>query len=117
MTNDIPILETYRGVGIHEYQDRDRIILVRCDIDLVYASRNSIAQLLELVQRRSMAPESRLLARAFILAYVAEQKDKRRKAPDIDEEWLDAMTAGLGTLGPALYIFTQVLEQLLLDSR
>lgn len=98
MSDDIPTIGTYRRVGLHDHQDADRLAVVRADIDAVYSARNSIEQLIELVQRRSMAPESRLLARAFILAYVGEQKDKRRKAPNIDEGWLNAVTGGLGTI-------------------
>lgn len=98
MSEQIPTICTYRGVGLHEHQDDERLEQVRRDIDAAYSIKSSMKDLMEFVQFRYMSPEARLLARAFILSYVEEQKEKRRKAPDVDIAWLDAVTGGLSTI-------------------
>jgi hypothetical protein len=63
MSEPIPTIGTYRGVGIHEHQDDERIEQVRRDIDAAYSIKSSMKDLIEFVQFRYMAPEARLLAR------------------------------------------------------
>lgn len=93
----IPTVGAYRGVPLHDQQDEARLADVRRDIDAVFLIARDRRRLLECVQNRRCAPEARLLAKALIVAEIDEYKAQRRAAPPVDLEWLEAVTAGLGT--------------------
>lgn len=104
----IPIIETYRGVGIQDYQPPERIALVKSEIDTVMKfipAKGEIQHddLLLWVKDRSKSPESRLLAKAALKASIHESGEKAKRVPPhikaLSEEWLNAVTAGLGLLG------------------
>lgn len=104
----IPIIENYRGVGIQDYQPPERIALVKTEIDKVISflpNKGDIKHddLLLWLQDRSKSPESRLLAKAALLAAIHESGAKAKRVPPhikaLSEEWLNAVTAGLGLLG------------------
>lgn len=104
----IPIIETYRGVGIQDYQPPERIAVVKSEIDRVISfipAKGDIKhdKLLTWVKDRSKSPESRLLAKAALIASIHESGAKAKRVPlhikEIGEEWLNAVTAGLGLLG------------------
>jgi hypothetical protein len=68
MSPRMPIIKRYRNVGIHDFQDRERIeTVVRPAIDLVYQMRGA-AELYEYATDRRNPPEARLLARAKVEA-------------------------------------------------
>jgi len=95
MTEQIPIVETYRGVGLHDQQEDERLAVVRADIDTVFDLAGRIDALVDWLANRSKSPESRLLAKALILAEVEVATEARRTRPDVDLPWLFAVTAGL----------------------
>lgn len=94
----IPIIDHYRGVGLHDQQDEARLAVVRSEIDATFAIGQDLHALLEWVKNRSKSPESRLLAKALILAHVEVATDKRRARPNVDIEWLTAVTTCLDTI-------------------
>lgn len=93
----IPIVERYRQVGLHDQQDEARLAIVRAEIDAVFNMAGQIRDLVDWVANRSKAPESRLLAGALLRAEYDLATDERRLRPDVDMEWLGAVTAGLAT--------------------
>lgn len=102
----IPTVGEYRGVGLHDNQDEERLAIVRSHIDQVFLIRGDIKQLLEFIEWRPNAPEARLLAAAFLHAYVEQAKDARRATPAIDLELVDGWTAMLNSArcrDPRLY--------------
>ena len=98
MSDQIPIVEDYRGVGLHDQQDSERLAVVRADIDAVFAIGQSLPDLLRWVQTRSKSPESRLLAKALIETHVEMATDQRRARPNVDMAWLNAVVMGLGSV-------------------
>lgn len=95
MTDRIPIVETYRGVGLHDQQDAARLDVVRSEIDAVFDLTARIGALVDWAGNRSKSPESRLLAKALLLAEIEEATEKRRARPEVDVAWLEAVTTGL----------------------
>ena len=92
MNDRIPIIADYRGVGLHDQQDAERLDVVRRDIDQVFTIGADIRALVSWIENRSRAPESRLLAMAFINAEFEEAGERRRTAPAVDRDKLIAMT-------------------------
>ncbi len=90
----IPIVETYRGVGIHNGQSATRIAnVVKPEIDRVFAMTDA-EQLAAIAGDRNWAPEARLLAAAMVEAVFEEAAAERRVRPNVDLEVVRARVAG-----------------------
>jgi hypothetical protein len=90
----IPILEVYRGVGIEDQQPRDRIGLVKREIDRVHRMSGT-DELADYAGNAKNPPEARMLAGARAEALCEIAGEERRLRP-ISLEKLRASTAGLG---------------------
>lgn len=98
MTDTIPIVETYRGVGVHADQPRERIERrVKPEIDAVFAMQDS-ARLFIYCGDVTRPPEARMLAGAMLEAMFAVAVEERRERPNINLELVRARTAGLNSL-------------------
>lgn len=99
----IPIVETYRGVGLHDQQDEERLAVVRADVDAAFALAGNIDRLGEYLADRSRAPEARQLVGALAKAEHELAVDERRVRPSLSLERIAALTAGLGTTRSPLF--------------
>lgn len=91
----IPIVETYRGVGIHDQQPRERIDgVVKPAIDRVLGI-GDVKRLAEYAADTGNPPEARLLASARIEAMWELAAESRELRPDIDLVVVKASVAGL----------------------
>ncbi|GJD64417.1 hypothetical protein [Methylobacterium frigidaeris] len=99
MTDDrIPIVETYRGVGIHAFQPRDRIeAMVKPAIDRVFGLSDPAA-LARYLGDPTHPPEARLFAKARIEALWQLAAESRELRPAVNIVEVRAMAAGLGSL-------------------
>jgi hypothetical protein len=93
----IPVVETYRGVGIHVFQPPERIALVKREIDHVYTI-NDIEELWKYADSNRNSPESRLFAIELVNAMWAAAEEKQTKRPDVDIVKVRACVIGLDTL-------------------
>ncbi|MGC1861903.1 MAG: hypothetical protein WA733_12465 [Methylocystis sp.] len=94
----LPIIETYRGVGIHDFQDAYRVErVVKPAIDLVHAE-NDILALAEYAGDVRNPPEARMFAAAKCRAAHEMASETRTERPRIDMQLLAARVAGLGSL-------------------
>ena len=101
----IPIVEVYRGVGLHDQQDADRLKIVRAAIDVVTAMSN-ILDLVDFAADRMQPPEARLFAASKVESLYELAAERRENRPKVDLLWLGAVTAGLDSEGwrsPWLY--------------
>lgn len=88
--SDIPIIETYRGVGIHDSQPRERIEQrVKPEIDRVL-EMGDMAELLQYCGDITKPPEARLLAGAKCEAIFQLAVSERRARPNMDLDNLRA---------------------------
>jgi hypothetical protein len=95
MTDRIPIVEKYRGVGIHDFQDRERVEdVVKPAIDTVY-DMNAPAALYEYACDFRHAPEARLFAAAKVRATFEARASAHENRGDIDLERLACCVSGL----------------------
>ena len=94
MTDEMPVSETYKGVAIFAGQPSKRIRLVRKEIDKV-SRITGLEQLFQIAGDCSWSPESRLYARARLLAGLELATERRQARPDINREDVEACTAGL----------------------
>ena len=95
MSDKIPIITRYRGVGIFDCQSADRIkSIVEPEIDYIH-SLSDLAQLIAFADDPANSPESRLFAAAKLRAVWEIAADERRVQPDIDFERVAASVAGL----------------------
>ena len=96
---NIPIIETHRGVGIHDFQDRDHIQkVVKPEIDRVFAMSDA-RELFAYAEYYLNPPEARLFAGAKVRAMRelrANAHEQRGHLGDLED--LDAMLAGLDSL-------------------
>jgi hypothetical protein len=94
--DQIPIVETYHGVPIHDQQPRERIEnVVQPEIDQVIGLTD-VGQLLEFAKDISKTPEARLFAAAKIEALWEIAAEERRVRPvGITLECVKATVAGL----------------------
>jgi hypothetical protein len=93
----IPIVETYRGVGIHDAQPRRRIEeVVKPAIDVVLALED-VHALARIAEDVSRPPEARLLAAAKVEAAFSLAAEARWTRPLIDLARVKACVAGLGS--------------------
>ena len=91
----IPIVETYRGVGIHDCQPMARIVsVVRPAIDRVLAL-SKLNDLFEFARDVTKPPEARLLAAAKCEATFEIATEDRRARPNLDLARLKACVVGL----------------------
>jgi hypothetical protein len=80
----MPIIETYRGVGIHDFQSRERIeTVVKPEIDRVHAMSDS-DELAAVLDSARWSPEAHILAGSKIIAISERAADKRLPRPDLD---------------------------------
>jgi hypothetical protein len=93
----IPIVEIYRGVGLHDEQTPERLDVVRHEIDLVYAEHD-FGRLLEIANDACRPPEARLFAAAKLQASHEIAVQDREKRPLIDLDRVQASIAGLDSL-------------------
>jgi len=94
----MPVLETYRGIGIHDFQPTERIqAIVKPEIDAVLAL-DDINQLLAVAGDTYRPPEARLLAAAKLEARFELAAERREARPAIDLQRLRARTAGLDSV-------------------
>jgi hypothetical protein len=81
-SDDIPVVERYRGCGLHDCQSTERLLVVRTAIDHVY----TLEQVLDLVDYAGNVrnpPESRLLAVARCRALWELAQEAREPRPII----------------------------------
>ena len=95
----IPIIETHRGVGIHDFQDAEHIAkVVKPEIDRVFAMSDA-RSLFEYAGHYLNPPEARLFAGAKVRAMRelrANAHEQRGHLGDLED--LDATLAGLDSL-------------------
>jgi len=97
-SDDIPVVESYRGIGVHDDQSRRRIdTVVKPEIDRVHAMR-APGELFAYAGDVANSPESRLFAAAKCEASWELAAAERRVRPDIDLERVRAQVAGLGVM-------------------
>jgi len=89
----IPLVETYRGVGIEDQQPPERIELVKREIDRVHRM-SAIVELADYAGDAVHPPEARMLGGARAEALWELAGEERRQRPSL--ELLCAATAGLG---------------------
>lgn len=92
--DQIPTVETYRGVGLHDQQSPARLETVRQAIDGVFAMADS-HQLLAVAKEPVWPPEARLLAAAKLEAMMQIAADERKVRPAIDLDYVRAIVAGV----------------------
>jgi hypothetical protein len=92
----IPVVEIYRGVGLHEEQPPERIEHVKAEIDAVHAL-DDVHALATYAEDVSKPPEARLLAAAKIEAAFALAAEARWTRPAISLERVQASVAGLNS--------------------
>ncbi len=88
--SDIPVIETYAGVGVHDAQPRDRIERrVKPEIDRVL-QMGDMERLAGYAVDIRNPPEARLLAGAKAEGFFQLAVSERRARPDLDIEKLRA---------------------------
>src|SRR5262249_8200574 len=88
--DDIPVVERYRGCGLHDCQSIGRLRVVRAAIDHVYR----LDQVLDLVEHAGNVrnpPESRLLAVARCRALWELAQEAREPRPIISLAYVEAL--------------------------
>jgi hypothetical protein len=98
--DNIPVVETYRGVGIHDEQPRERIeTVVKPEIDRVI-DLGDVRRLFDFASDARNSPEARLLAGMKIEAIWQLKAEAREVRPaGITLENVHAVTAGLNSAG------------------
>ena len=93
----IPIVELYRGVGIHDRQPAERVeSVVKPAIDRVLAMADE-HDLFAIAQDAAEPPEARLLAAAKITAAFEIAAEERRNRPEVGLAKVRAAVAGLNS--------------------
>jgi hypothetical protein len=95
-SDDIPVVERYRGCGLHDCQSIERLRDVRAAIDHVY----TLDQMLDLAEHAGNVknpPESRLLAVARCRALWELSQEAREPRPIISVAHVEALAAGCGS--------------------
>ena len=83
-TSPIPIVDTYRGVGIHDCQPQSRIDgVVKPAIDRAMKLSSS-KSLMDFAKDITEPPEARALAAAKLVARYQIAVDERKERPDFD---------------------------------
>ncbi len=95
---NVPTIETYRGVGIHDFQSPQRIAeVVRPAIDAVFAM-SDVDELWSYLTSCAHPPEARALAGALLKATSEAAADKRLPRPKVSLEGIDAICASVSSL-------------------
>jgi hypothetical protein len=94
--DEIPTIETYRGVGLEDRQSPERLALVKAEIDHVLGMSDP-SELADYAASPWHAPEARQLAAAMAETTWTIASETRANRPPIDLERLRASTAGLGS--------------------
>lgn len=98
MSPRMPVVEKYRAVGIHDFQDREQVeTVVKPAIDLVYQMTGA-AELYAFATDRREPPEARLLAKAKVEAIHELRASEHGNRGDIDLDMLRAGTCMLNSL-------------------
>jgi hypothetical protein len=95
-SDDIPVVELYRGCGLHDCQPIERLRVVRAAIDHVY-TLDQIVDLVEHAGNVRNPPESRLLAVARCRALWELSQEAREPRPIISMADVEALAAGCGS--------------------
>ncbi len=96
-SDTIPIVEIYRGVGIHADQSTVRIDgKVKPEIDRVLAMEN-LEKLSEYCRDITRPPEARLLAAAKCEAIFQIAVSERKERPNVDLDVVRACVVGLAS--------------------
>ncbi|MGY4499163.1 hypothetical protein ACVWYH_003094 [Bradyrhizobium sp. GM24.11] len=90
----IPIVEVYRGIGLHDQQGQARLEVVKRAIDDVFSVTDT-DQLAEIALDTSWPPESRLFAYAKLEAITEIAEDEHRTRPTFDMVRVRACVSGL----------------------
>jgi hypothetical protein len=96
LTDEVPIASTYKGTPIFAGQSRQRVALVKREIDKVN-KLSDLQRLFEIAGDCAWSPESRILAGARCVAGLELATERREAKPDIDREDIEARTAGLAS--------------------
>jgi hypothetical protein len=94
--DDIPVVERYRGCGLHDCQSSERLHVVRAAIDHVY-TLDQIVDLVEHAGNLRNPPESRLLAVVRCRAAWELSQEAREPRPIISMADVEALAAGCGS--------------------
>lgn len=95
--DEITIIETYRGVGLHDQQSAERLDIVRAAIDRVY-DVHDLDRLQAIAADPVWPPEARLFAAAKIEATFQIAVDERKERPPIDLARVHASIPGLNSV-------------------
>ncbi|WP_439398302.1 hypothetical protein ACRQ5Q_13650 [Bradyrhizobium sp. PMVTL-01] len=95
-TDEIPVVEVYRGVGLHNEQSEARLAVVRRAIDKVF-DVSDFDRLLEIARDVTWPPEARMLAAAKLQAVYEMAVEERRERPPIDLVKVGASVPGLNS--------------------
>jgi hypothetical protein len=91
----IPTIETYRGIGIHDCQPRERIErVIKPEIDIVAGMVDPLA-LFAYAADPLHSPEARIAAAARCEAAAGIVTARRERGPAVDIDKLRAAVAGL----------------------
>src|SRR5262245_28686696 len=91
----IPIVEIYRGIGLHDHQDETRLAVVRVEIDQVFGMTR-LHELFDFLTDIGRAPESRMLAAAKLEAvWELAAEDREARPAEISLPLVRAHAAGL----------------------
>jgi hypothetical protein len=97
MSDDIPAVETYRGVGIHDCQPRERIeTVVKPALDAIFALTD-LGELVRYAADITKPPEARLFAAAKVRAGFQVAADTRVVRPVVNLDRVVASVAGLNS--------------------
>jgi hypothetical protein len=93
----IPVVEFYRGIGLHDHQPEARLAIVRAEIDKVFVIEDPQG-LFAIAADFTWSPEARLLAAARLRAIHKLNAEGRIARAGIDLELLAAHVAGLNSV-------------------
>ncbi|CAN7313469.1 hypothetical protein LJR220_001664 [Bradyrhizobium sp. LjRoot220] len=94
--DSVPIVGIHRGVGLHDCQSEERLVVVRKAIDEVFDIAD-IRKLLDVAGDPCWPPESRIFAGAKLQAIHSIATDRRETRPGIDLEYVRALLAGVNS--------------------
>jgi hypothetical protein len=93
----IPTIASHRGIGIHDHQTPERILVVKAAIDHV-ARLSDVLELSDFAADPRQPPEARMFAASKIEVEYERSAEERRNRPIIDLQKVRASVAGLNSL-------------------
>jgi hypothetical protein len=93
----IPLIDHYRGIGIHDHQTPARIKVVKAAIDRV-ALMSDILELVDFAADTQQPPEARLFAASKLEVEYELAAEERRIRPVLDLDRVRASVAGLDSV-------------------